>query len=391
MKSYQHKPIPEEQIEASLYKTSEERLTAFEKQDILSTLELHMKQNPLRSQSGFFRTPYMSPLSFRAMAPMIAVALIIVLSETVYASQNALPGDVLYPVKTHIAEAVEDLVSVSTEAQATIQAKHAFNRLSEAEKLAALGTLDMKTKNNLAAAFMKKEQNFREKIEELAKNGDVANSIVMNSDFDGKLAAHQDIMYSLANTRPSSRDSLGQIGHSIRDILTAGQDQAPQGIASGIFSKATKGDIENTRKFAKEKLISAEDILTAADKISDTKTEASVVLKAKLDAAKKHQDDGEIQFNQGNYSAALDSFAKANQGGQEIQTIFDVSLDFQQNNLSNSRQQEYNPIPASYANNPVPSLGNGTSQQGTSLVVPPVPVFQKSDVQIDIPKLDLGL
>ena len=62
----------------------------------------------------------------RFMQVALAVLLIFVAggSGLAYASQSALPGDLLYPFKVHVAEKVATSLSFTTEARATVLAEH---------------------------------------------------------------------------------------------------------------------------------------------------------------------------------------------------------------------------------------------------------------------------
>lgn len=70
--------------------------------------------------------------SFRYVAVLLLV--VCLLGGTAYASQNSLPGEVLYPIKK-AQEVMRLKVAVSEESQASLQAKFANKRLEELSKL----------------------------------------------------------------------------------------------------------------------------------------------------------------------------------------------------------------------------------------------------------------
>jgi hypothetical protein len=67
----------------------------------------------------------------------VTLALVFVLAVTGLASANALPGDVLYPVKRGL-ENMQLALTLDAEARAHLQAEHAARRRAEAQDLAAL-------------------------------------------------------------------------------------------------------------------------------------------------------------------------------------------------------------------------------------------------------------
>src|SRR5438552_3912642 len=100
------------------------------KRDVRARL-VHMMQThdlvtaPRRSHalSGMF-------LKFGSIAALIMLAS----AGTALGAQNALPGDVLYPVKLHVNEKLETALASSPEAKALVSADLAERRLSEADQ-----------------------------------------------------------------------------------------------------------------------------------------------------------------------------------------------------------------------------------------------------------------
>ena len=98
-----------------------------------------------------------SPLIFMVprLVPYLAFVLILAVvgSGTAYAAESAVPGDLLYPVKTGVNEKVAAALAQSAEAKATWHATAAQRRMEEAEVLAARGTLTTEVKEELEANF----------------------------------------------------------------------------------------------------------------------------------------------------------------------------------------------------------------------------------------------
>jgi len=94
---------------------------------------------------------FMSPVFFRAM--VAAAIVLFVGGGSAYAAQGALPGDLLYSIKTGVNEPIEGALAFSAPAKAKWHADVAVTRLAEAEALAQKGTLTASTSAELAANF----------------------------------------------------------------------------------------------------------------------------------------------------------------------------------------------------------------------------------------------
>ena len=76
------------------------------------------------------------------MPIIIIVALLLGGGGTSFAAQSSLPGDVLYPVKIHVNEAVRSSLTFSTASKASLETELAEARLKETEELAAEGKMN---------------------------------------------------------------------------------------------------------------------------------------------------------------------------------------------------------------------------------------------------------
>jgi hypothetical protein len=124
------------------------RLTEAERRRIHTALRAAAA--PRATPSPFFANPY--ALRF-AYALAVLVILVGAGGGAAYASEDALPGDVLYPVKVAVTEPVIGAFASTPEAKLAWNAKVAETRLDEATALAAKGTLTATTSEELAANF----------------------------------------------------------------------------------------------------------------------------------------------------------------------------------------------------------------------------------------------
>ncbi len=122
-----------------------------------------------------------------------------------FAAENAVPGDVLYPVKISVNEAVMAKLAFSIEEQARLEAKHAMRRLSEAERLAADLRLDAESNAQLQQAFQGHADRVRKNMSLLAASQDTAVASDIGNDFEATLEAHAAVMQRLADSRQERR------------------------------------------------------------------------------------------------------------------------------------------------------------------------------------------
>lgn len=128
-------------------RADELRLTELEKRTMRSAIAAHMHAHP----AGAVKSPWQSWMFVRIASPVVGAMLLC--AGTAYAAQGSLPGDLLYPVKTHVNEPVEVALATSATAKANTEARIAETRVAEAQALAARGELTATTTAELQDSF----------------------------------------------------------------------------------------------------------------------------------------------------------------------------------------------------------------------------------------------
>ncbi len=142
-------------LEQKLQDASQElQLTHHERDTMRAAVREFMRTNPLAVYGGATPSPYHYFFIERAM-PFVAILLFILVSAggTAFAAEGTLPGDVLYPVKISVNEQVQSALAFSPSAKAEVHASLAERRLEEAEALASVGKLDVKTTKQIKGNF----------------------------------------------------------------------------------------------------------------------------------------------------------------------------------------------------------------------------------------------
>ncbi len=102
-----------------------------------------------RKEYRTFGSFFLRPMSVLAGI----MGLVLLGGSTSLASQNALPGDVLYPVKVGVTEKIVEAIQFTPDAQAEYAAELAERRLDEAAKLAERGDIAESVEEELTERF----------------------------------------------------------------------------------------------------------------------------------------------------------------------------------------------------------------------------------------------
>lgn len=138
----------------------------------------------------------------RKAMPIFGLILAMMLAGTgvTYAAEDAVPGDVLYPVKVHVNENIGNAFAFSEERKAKWEVRLAERRLEEAEKLAAKGEFDPEVRQRLEKRFIYHADRVHERIERLGERFGPEMKARLSSRFEASLKAHGRILSRLAET-----------------------------------------------------------------------------------------------------------------------------------------------------------------------------------------------
>jgi len=124
-----------------------------------------------------------------------ALSLVLIVAsgaQATFASEAALPGDILYPVKVALAEPVALALSSSGERKAELAARFASRRVDEAAALSTRGELDEETADDLAERFDEHVEVLAKETEALEAHGDIAASLAVRSSLGQELSEKTD-------------------------------------------------------------------------------------------------------------------------------------------------------------------------------------------------------
>ncbi|MFA5840819.1 MAG: DUF5667 domain-containing protein [Candidatus Paceibacterota bacterium] len=147
----------------------------------------------------FFTNNYFM-INNNKFVPTLAIALIIALSGGASAfAEKAVPGDLLYGVKTFVNEPVAGVFAFTKEEKTEWKERLVERRLDEAQKLVSRGGLSEVNRVNLENQIKVKIDEFNVNVNELAlqKNQDI-NSSDLNIRLRASLAAYKNVLEALS-------------------------------------------------------------------------------------------------------------------------------------------------------------------------------------------------
>lgn len=183
-----HKEIPKNFIE----KAKKISLSSEKKEVIRHAIVKH-------SQETYINTPYFTPSPFfSSFAKGFSFALIVLVvggSTITYASNNTLPGDLLYTVKVNFAEPLERSLKFSQEAKIETKTKHIERRLTEAQLLLIKKDTHATSQHEeLRQRIERQIKEINSNIDTLETNGQENAILEVTSRLDSVLKAHKNIL-----------------------------------------------------------------------------------------------------------------------------------------------------------------------------------------------------
>jgi len=179
----------------------EVRLTADEKSVMRQSLAQFARKNPIMhtSRANSSRV-VVSPYSFMRKARgwrMVSATVIggILIGGTVsFAAEGALPGNVLYPVKTELNERVRSVAAVTPQAKAEWDVKLVERRLTEMKEVGLLETVPPETKEVARENVKKYTERAQKRIVELDDNDDEEGALEVAENLAQVLRTHETIL-----------------------------------------------------------------------------------------------------------------------------------------------------------------------------------------------------
>jgi tetratricopeptide (TPR) repeat protein len=183
----------------------------------------YMEYKPIRYSSAVSRKedyaflfPYFHAHHFSG-ALMIALLVTGSTFGVSFAAGDALPGDLLYPVKVNVNEEIKTVFISSTESRIVWEQERAGRRLVEASQLAAEGRLDSEKQETVSKLFAEHTEAMVEQVL-VAEETDPVLAAEMSSVFEDSLEAHEAVLARLIVEQEDAEEEGRGLVEQVRTV-----------------------------------------------------------------------------------------------------------------------------------------------------------------------------
>lgn len=265
----------------------------------------------------------------KPMPILLILALILGGGGVSFAAENALPGDVLYPVKVKVNEEVVAALAFSPEAKVNWEARRLERRLEEAEHLAEKGELKAEVRERIEENFERHAGRVRVRIAEFEAK-DLKAAADISSNLEVSLQAHARILAILATSTGQATTTATEVGKLLFRIKTRGDDASRLRIE--IEAKVASSTQPEVKNAAEGKLKAAENKIEEVKKFIAAMQErlgeeATLEAEARLKVAENTVIEGRAKLEAKAFADAFGFFQKAHRIAQEAKLLIKARED----------------------------------------------------------------
>lgn len=202
--------------------TSREVVLRTEDKDLMrKNLVSYMESKPIpgTETSKPIRSPFSIPSFFHVhhLSGALMIALLVTTSTfgMSFAADDALPGDLLYPVKVKVNEGMKTAFILSDEARIVYERERAELRLHEASRLVSEGRLDPERQATVSKLFAEHTASLTERVQDTG-SVDPVFAAEMSAELETALGTHEAVLARLMvesgeEVSEGARDLIGQV------------------------------------------------------------------------------------------------------------------------------------------------------------------------------------
>ncbi len=313
------------------------KTTALEKENILK----HIMSTPILSpyeKRGVFSV---FTITQRHLVYAIAAVVLFLSSGRyfIYAAENSLPGDALYPAKINIVEPLSGLLKTTPVEKARFEITKATKRLNEAEALMVQNKLNDVTKNDLEKKFKESSDAFNANISQISASSTTSNELKL--EFDAKINAHTRIL-EIVEGQASDSDKK-EIHDFQQNILQTRKEDSDSKNQRDTINNDNKISTQNTKESFNEKASVVKNIINDVHKsIEKTKGDSDKLHQAIINDSSTTLTQAEQTLNKatehkdgGNLPEAFSALQKSSSAAQEAKTSIEDGLKIKTEKPSN--------------------------------------------------------
>lgn len=269
-----------------------------------------------------------SPLRPRLMTLALLTAGVVFTGSTVsQASEQATPGDLLYPIKKSVNERVKALLARTVEARGALHVELAHRRLTEAENLARRGRLSIKDRDDLESQFKRESDRAYTLIDQLEKEGKKQEAFELNNRLTAPLNVHTrilDVLLSREKKQVAGKKEIEPLLAQVQSASRVNQNKrsAGEGSISSDSLKAIVGE-----KLASIRLKLAESNAAIRAHAKDLSPSVNAALEYELNTARRLLDEAKKDVESGRYSSGFVRMHASLVVAQETQLLLKAHLD----------------------------------------------------------------
>lgn len=259
--------------------------------------------------------------------------IVILTAGTSFASESSLPGDILYPVKKNVNEAVMKLFADTPEKKSELAANLVERRLSEAAQLASAGRLTENVSNSLIFEVEEISSEANKQISLLKEEDRVDIAIREASRLEASLKANRAVLRGVVDKKERYDSVVAtSLGSRVEDLAVAAEGDRAAIENSALSSEKQEGvmlfmaakSIAPVAATGTEEKDSKETVFTKKYAEDGIKDAVVSVEKLKEEAKKREAEDG---YN----SAGIDAVIKSAE-----KDIEDAKVNLENNDVNGS-------------------------------------------------------
>ena len=319
--------MEDKNLEQFLERSKKVKLFEQERSVIKQSVLNFMKENPVRLESSARLILWSNIFSFNKFNLTNTMAKLLILTLMTgggisFAAEQALPGDILYPIKIGVNEEARGWLEFSSEAKANWEVERAQRRLEEAEQLASEGSLNTETRAVIEANFRAHSEKVKDRIAEFENKENFNAAADVGSNFETSLKAHEKILARLLEEE--SDDGLKveikpikvKVGSEAKILRKSREEN--EGKISAEMRVGIEASAQGKLKAAKNKISEVQKFIS---RIEELRTEVSAQAKARLALADQAVVEGKAKLEAKLYGDAFALFQKAIRIAQEAKLL----------------------------------------------------------------------
>ena len=172
------------------------RLSPEEKSTMRGALLRYMEANPATGVAPI-RSPFFSIRSLRSkkVLPLFIACGLVVGGTLSFAAENTLPGNVLYPVKIHLNEAIRGAFALTPKQKAAWEVLQVERRLEETEKLATDPGVSLETEQRAQKNLLVYTDHVKERIVKFEEQDDSEDALLTAKNLSDIFRQHEDTLH----------------------------------------------------------------------------------------------------------------------------------------------------------------------------------------------------